>query len=207
MLGCKEISGLHAKKCKILLVEKQNTKYYLLAYATKDACEMQYNMLSLLRLRGVKVPKVVQRTDDEVLVDYVEGKTLYEELSQGPVFKVTLLAQALAKILTGFVAAIPDKRIGNVDLRSYIVKGTSLVAMDFDCVLTGTLADEVADAVCSVLSEKDVPESRKAPFVKAMVQACGVSREELAKALPEVSALLREAGKLKLTDQQILGLI
>jgi len=207
MLGCKEINGVHAKKCKIHLVEKQGTKYYLLVYASKDACEMQYNMLSLLRLRGVRVPKVVQRTEDEVLVDFVEGKTLYEELVQGPVFKVTLLAQALGKVLTAFVQAVPDKRMGNVDLRAHVVRGTSLVSMDFDCILSGTLAEEVADAICSVLAEKDVPQDRKKTFVKALAQSCGVDKAAVAEALPNISQLLREAGKLKESDQDILAML
>ena len=207
MLGCKEINGVHAKKCKIHLVEKTGTKYYLLVYASHDACEMQYNMLSLLRLRGVRVPKVVQRTEDEVLLDFVEGKTLYEELVQGPVFKVTLLAQALAKVLVGFVQAIPDKRMGNIDLRSHIVRGTSLVSMDFDCILTGNLAEEVADAICSILCEKDVPQDRKKTFIKALAADCGVDKAALEEALPQVAPILREAGKLKESDQAILALL
>lgn len=207
MVGCKEISGLHAKKCKILLVEKQGTKYFLLVYANKDACEMQYNTLSALRMRGVKVPKVVQRTDDEVLLDFVDGKTLFEELSQGPVFKVGLLAQALAKVLVAVTAAMPGRRIGNVDLRAHIVRGTSLVSMDFDCVLNGTLAEEVADAICSVLCERDVPQDRKKTFIKTLVAGTGVDKEEVKAALPEISGLLRESGKLKETDQEIAGLL
>ena len=204
MIGCKQISGIRSKKCKFLLVERQGTKYYLLAYAKPNACEMQYNTLRNLRLRGLRVPKVVQMADNEVLLDYIEGTTLYEEIATGPVFKFSMLATSLAKFMQDFCAAVPDKRMGDVDFRCYIARGSIVYGMDCDCVITGTYAEEIADAVCSLLAEPKLPQDRKVSFCRFLYQASHVSREEMDAALDSIVPLCAD---LKMSKADILKAI
>ena len=189
MIGCKEISGIRSKKCKFLLVERQGNKHYLLVYAKPAACEMQYNTLRLMRLKAMRVPKVVQMADNEILLDYIEGNTLYEEIAAGPVFKFSMLATALAKFLQEFCANVPDKRMGDVDFRSYVVRGSVIYGFDFDCVITGTYAEEIADAICSLLSEPKISRDRQLAFLRPLYLASGLSKEELSAALDEIMPL------------------
>ena len=204
MIGCKEISGIRSKKCKFLLVERQGTKYYLLAYAKPAACEMQYNTLRNLRLRSMRVPKVVQMADNEILLDYIEGATLYEEIASGPVFKFAMLAAALAKFMQDFCTYVPDKRMGDVDFRCYIVRGSVVYGLDCDCVITGTYAEEIADAICSLMAEPKVPQDRKSAFCRYLYQASHVSREEIDAALEGIVPFVAD---LKMSKADILNAI
>ena len=188
MIGCKEISGIRSKKCKFLLVERQGPKHYLLAYAKAAPCEMQYNTLRLMRLRSMRVPKVIQMADNEILLEYVEGATLYEEVAQGPVFKFAMLATALDKVLQDFCTYNPGKRMGDIDLRGYIVRGSAIYTMDFDCIINGTYAEAVADAICAVLSE-NIPRELQLPFVRYLYTSAHLSREEMESALNEIMPL------------------
>jgi len=189
MIGCKEISGIRSKKCKFLLVERQGTKHYLLVYAKPAACEMQYNTLRMMRLRAMRVPKVVQMADNEILLDYIEGNTLYEEVSAGPVFKFAMLASSLAKFMQDFCTYNPDKRMGDIDLRGYIVRGSIIYGFDFDCIITGTYAEEIADAICSIVSEPKIAKDRQLSFSRYLYQASGLSKEELTAALDAIIPL------------------
>ncbi len=204
MIGCKEISGIRSKKCKFLLVERQGTKYYLLAYAKPAACEMQYNTLRNLRLRAMRVPKVVQMADNEVLLDYIEGSTLYEEISAGPVFKFAMLAAGMAKFMQDFCQNVPGKRMGDVDYRLYVVRGSVVYGLDCDCVISGTYAEEIADALCSLLAEPKVPKDRQIAFCRYLYQASGVSKEDLSAALDEIVPI---AANLSMTKEEILKAI
>lgn len=201
MIGCKEISGIRSKKCKFLLVERQGTKYYLLAYATAPACEMEYNTLRLVRMRQLRVPKPVQMADNEILLDYVEGATLYEEICSGPTFKFSMLATSLAKYMKDFCDIMPGKRMGDVDLRGYIARGAMLYGMDFDCIISGTYAEEVADAICSVLGEDQISKDRKIAFCHNFYRASGVPLEELSAALDQIMPLCRG---LAMTKEELL---
>ena len=189
MIGCKEISGIRSKKCKFLLVERQGNKHYLLVYAKPSACEMQYNTLRLMRLRAMRVPKVVQMADNEILLDFIEGNTLYEEIAGGPVFKFAMLAGALAKFMQDFCTYTPDKRMGDVDFRSYIVRGSVIYGFDFDCVITGTYAEEIADAICSLLAEPKVSRDRQLSFARYLYLASKLSKEDITAALDEIMPL------------------
>lgn len=189
MIGCKEISGIRAKKCKLQLVERQGNKHYLLVYARSGPCAMQYDMLRTMRLRGMRVPKVVQMTDNELLLDFIEGGTLYEEVTTGPVFKFSMLATALAKMLQDFCNYVPGKRMGDIDLRSYIVRGSVLFGMDFDCIITGTYAEAVADAMCAVVSESQIPADRRTSFCRYLYAASKIGRDEMEAALDQIMPL------------------
>lgn len=183
MIGCKEISGIRSKKCKFLLVERQGNKHYLLVYAKAAPCELQYNTLRLMRLRGMRVPKVVQMADNEILLEYIEGPTLYEEVASGPVFKFSMLATALAKTLQEFSNNTPDKRIGDIDLRGYIVRGSLIYCLDFDCIITGTYAEALADAICSVAAEEGIAKDRRLSFARYLVANSGLAKDTVAAAL------------------------
>jgi hypothetical protein len=189
MIGCKEISGIRSKKCKFLLVERQGNRHYLLVYAKSAACEMQYNTLRMMRLRAMRVPKVVQMADNEILLDYIEGNTLYEDISAGAVFKFSMLATALAKFLQDFCTYNPDKRMGDIDLRSYIVRGSVLYGFDFDCIIKGTYAEAIADAVCSVLSEPKIAKDRQLAFCRHLYLASHLTKEEMVAALDAIMPL------------------
>lgn len=189
MIGCKEISGIRSKKCKFLLVERQGNRHYLLVYAKSAPCEMQYNYLRLMRLRSMRVPKVIQMADNEILLDYVEGSTLYEEVASGPLFKFAMLASALCKVLQDFSTYNPDKRVGDVDLRGYVVRGSVLYSMDFDCIITGTYAEAVADAICSVLGEAGIAKDRQLSFVRYLYTSSQLGKEDMAAALDTVLPL------------------
>ena len=203
MLGCKEISSVRNKKCKMIMVEKQGQPYILLAYLNRSTVEMEYRTLHMARRGGLRVPRIIQMADHEILLEYVEGKTLYEELATGPVFKVGLLAKGLAKLLKDAAALLDGWTVANVDLRSYIVAGTVLYSFDFDCMVTGSYCETVADAVLSVFCEPKIPQDRVVSFCRTFVAAAGVDPKELRTAICMMTPILREKGLLKHTDQAI----
>ena len=183
MLGYKELFGMRLKKCKFLLVEKQGTKHFLLSFLSQDSAEMEFNTLRILRLRGMHVPKVVQMADNDILMDYIEGATMYEDLANGATFKFGMIAAAFAKMMRDVETYIPGKRVGDVDLRSYIVKGSVLYSFDFDCIISGTYAEAIADCILSVMGEKGIAKDRQISFCKQLAKASGLSKEELTAAL------------------------
>lgn len=204
MVGCKEISGIRSKKCKFQLVERQGNKHFLLVYAKSSACEMQYNTLREMRLKAMRVPKVVQMADNEILLDFIEGNTLYEELGSGPVFKFGMLASALAKFMQDFCTFNPGRRMGDVDTRSYIVRGSIIYGFDFDCIISGTYAEEIADALCSIVSEPKITKDRQLSFAKYLYAASHVPQGELSAALDEIMPL---CNGLSVTKDELLKAI
>lgn len=206
MLGCKEISSIRAKKCKAFLVERQDSKYYLLVYGNKINADMQYDMLRQLRVKGMRVPKLLNRVDNELLLEYIEGRTLYEELCTGPVFKVGMFAQGLVKTLQDFCRLMPGKRMGNIDLRGYLAKGSVLYSVDFDCIVNGTLTEAVADAIVSTLAD-EIPQDRKIAFAKAVYRAAQPDAADFDKAFGEIADLVRPGGKLKESNEALLAAI
>ncbi len=206
MLGCKEISSIRAKKCKAFLVERQDSRYYLLVYRNKVNADMQYDMLRELRVKGMRVPKLVNRNDNELLLEYIEGRTLYEELCTGPVFKVSMFAQGVVKTLEQFCRLVPGKRMGNIDLRGYLAKGSVLYCVDFDCIVSGTFVEAVADAVVSTLTD-EIPQDRKMAFAKALYKAAQPDKDAFDKAFAEIADLVRQGGKLKESNEVLLAAI
>lgn len=189
LLGYKELFGMPLKKCKFYLVEKQGTKHFLLSYLNQNSAEMEYNTTRILRLRGMHIPKVVQMADNDIVLDYVEGVTMYEDLANGATFKFGMIAAAFAKMMRDVETYIPGKRVGNVDLRSYIVKGSVLYSFDFDCIITGTYVEAIADCILAVMSEKGIAKERQASFCKQLVKASGADKEELTTALQSLIPL------------------
>ena len=183
MLGYKELFEMRLKKCKFFLVEKQGCKYFLLSYLNHNSAEMEYNTVRVLHLRKMHVPKIVQMADNDLILDYVEGSTMYEDLAQGATFKFGMIATAFVKMMREFETYFPGKRVGNVDLRGYIVKGSLLYSFDFDCIISGGVLDTVADCILAVMAEKGIAKERQVAFCRLLAKASGADKSAMKQAL------------------------
>lgn len=204
MLGYKELFGMRLKKCKFNLVEKQGTKYFLLSFINLNSAQMEYNTVRVLHLRNMHVPKIVQMADNDIVLDYIEGVTLYEDLATGATFKFGMIATAFVKMMREFQTYFPGKRVGDVDLRAYIVKGSLLYSFDFDCIISGTVAEAIADAILAVMGDKGISRDRQVAFCKLLVKASGESTDTLKEALQR---LLPLCTGVSLTPDQLFAAI
>ena len=199
MLGYKELFEMRLKKCKFFLVEKQGTKHFLLSYLSQPVADLEYNNLRILKLRYMHVPKLVQRADNDIVTEYIEGATLYEDLAKGATFKFGMIATSFAKMMRDFSDNFAGKRVGNIDLRAYIVKGSLLYSFDFDCVINGTPCEAIADCILSVFGESGIAKERQIAFCKLLAKASGESADDLKAALGELLPLCPQV-KWKLDD-------
>ncbi len=179
MEGYRELDRFTSRSNKVSIVEKADTKtqYILKLYPNHMLLEKELRVMRFLQGK-LRVPKVVKATDRELLLEYVNGRTVLQELIDGPMFKVNMLAGSFATYLKE-LAEITQGVLEEVILCNYIMKGSLIYGYDFvtldegDKLDQGEYEDMIADVVSSVLLEKRIIDMRKSIFIREFLRNIG----------------------------------
>lgn len=176
MEGYREIERFSNKKIKISIVENisTKTKNILKMYPTHAILELETDWLNKLRGNpNCRVPKIVKSLDRELLLEYISGDTLLKELIAGPMFKINILAGALAKYLKSFYESSGGYIIDNINLNGYIFRGGLLNGFDFVNTSEGELGEMASEVIAEVLCTIELPDIRKQMFIREFLRVYG----------------------------------
>ena len=197
MDGYKDLERFAAGMCKVAFVEKMETKErYLLKLYPNHYC-LEGDVKWIRSLEGkVRVPKIIKNSDRELLMENVVGRTVGQELVDGPAFKLSMLAGYFLKMLNDFYTATEGAVIVKINFNCYIMKGANVYAFDFvDVSEHGTVDDMIAETIVEVLLDEKITDMRKAMFVREMMRVNGTPiLQYKEKCLSLLSAYIEERG-------------
>lgn len=179
MDGYRELDRFTSRNNKVSIVEKVDTKtkYILKLYPNHMLLEKELRVMRSVQGK-LRIPKVIKATDRELLLEFVNGRTVLQELIDGPMFKVNMLAGSFAKYLKE-LAEETHGALEEVSLCNYIMKGSIIYGYDFvtldegDTLDQGEYEDMIADVIALVLLEKRIVDMRKSVFVREFLRNIG----------------------------------
>ena len=173
MDGYKDIERFSAGVCKVAFVEKtENKERYLLKIYPNHYC-LVADMERIRSFEGTKfrVPKIIKASDREMLMENVAGRTVGQELVDGPMFKIQMLAGNFLKVLKEFYEVTEGAVIDRINFNSYIMKVALIYSFDFvEVSEKGDFDDMVAETIAEVLIDEKIADMRKALFVREFMR-------------------------------------
>lgn len=179
MEGYRELDRFTSRSNKVSIVEKVDTKtqYILKLYPNHLLLEKELRVLRSLQGK-LRVPKIIKATDRELLLEYSGGRTVLQELIDGPMFKVNMLAGSFATYLKE-LAESTHGALEEVSLCNYNMKGSLIYGYDFVSLDEKDELDQdeyenmIADVMASVLLEKRINDMRKSIFIREFLRNIG----------------------------------
>lgn len=176
MEGYRELDRFMSRNNKLSIVEKVDTKtkYILKLYPNHMLLEKELRVMRSVQGK-LRTPKVIKATDRELLLEFVGGRSVLQELIDGPMFKVNMLAGSFAKYLKD-LAEISHGALEEVALCNYSMKGAFIYGYDFvtldesDELDNGEYEDMIAYVLASVLLEKKIVDMRKSIFIREFLK-------------------------------------
>ena len=175
MDGYKDIERFSAGVSKVAFVEKvENKERYLLKIYPNHYC-LVADMEMIRSLEGkFRVPKIIKASDRELLMENIVGRTVGQELEDGPMFKIQMLAGNFLQMLKSFHEVTEGAVIERINFHSYVVKVAIIYAFDFVEVSEhGELDDMIAETIAEVLIDSKIADMRKALFVREFMRVNG----------------------------------
>ena len=175
MDGYKDIERFTAHQSKVAFVEKtENKERYILKIYPNHYCLVS-DMEHIRSYEGkIRTPKIIKASDREMLMENIQGRTLGQELIDGPMFKINMMAGNFLKWLKDFYTITEGSIIEKIGLHCYIVKSTNIYAFDFvDVAEKGEFDDMLAELVAEVLLNDKISDMRKSMFVRELMRVNG----------------------------------
>lgn len=179
MEGYRELDRFTSRSNKVSIVEKVDTKtqYILKLYPNHLLLEKELRVLRSLQGK-LRVPKIIKATDRELLLEYSGGRTVLQELIDGPMFKVNMLAGSFATYLKELAestrGALEEVSLCNYNMKGSLIYGYDFVSLDEkDELDQDEYENMIADVMASVLLEKRINDMRKSIFIREFLRNIG----------------------------------
>jgi|GEM_PF-4172977 hypothetical protein len=172
MDGYRDIERFTAHQSKVAFVEKvENKERYILKIYPNHYCLVS-DMEHIRSYEGkIRVPKIIKASDREMLMENITGRTLGQELIDGPMFKINMIAGYFLKWIKDFHEATEGAIIEKISFHSYIVKSTNIYAFDFvDVEEKGDIDDMIAEVIAEILLDEKISDVRKSMFVREFMR-------------------------------------
>lgn len=176
MKGYRTISRLNEMPVGIYMVENidDGDRYILKHYPSVSAKNAElYWFDKLMGNKNFHISKVIKNDDQDILIEYSGGNTLLHDIAKGPIFRLSVLAEFLARYLKAFYSESGGFVLDEMDLSGYIQKGGLFIAFDFVSARMGLENELVAEVVASVLVNRNIADNRKQIFIRELVKAFG----------------------------------
>lgn len=176
MEGYREIERFNEKSVKISIVENVTNKIrnIIKLYPNHAILEIEVRWLQkFAKSTTVRVPKVIRSEDRELLLEYISGRTLLQELIDGAMFKVNMMAGALARYLKAFYVESKGYVFDEMNLHGYVMRGGLLSGMDFVTARPGSEDELAAETIASVLVDTRISDVRKQLFIREFLRIFG----------------------------------
>lgn len=176
MEGYNEIERFSNKKVKISIVENISTKTKNILKLYPNHAILELEMDWFQKLRGntnCRVPKVVKAIDRELLLENVGADTLLKDITEGAMFKINMLAGALARYLKSFHEVSGGYVLDEINLNGYIFRGGLLNGFDFVTARIGEESELASETIAEILCNTNLPDIRKQMFIREFLRVFG----------------------------------
>lgn len=123
------IQKFDSKKNKVFLVERNNEKIVKKVFSTKESFEKELSILTLLQ--GSNVPKLISFKENEILMEYIEGKTLLDSLLCSEIDDIEIVAELLIECINSNYKTL-NAYPNDLNFRNFIIKNNTCFAIDFE---------------------------------------------------------------------------
>lgn len=178
MEGYREIERFNEKRVKISIVESiaSGVKNIVKIYPSSTLLKVETAWLQKFAKNAtVRVPKVIRTDDHEILLEYISGRTLLQELIDGAMFKVNMLAGLFAKYIKAFFEESGGYVFDEMNLHGYIMRGGLLNGFDFVSARPGVVEELPAETIATVLVDTRISDNRKQLFIREFLRVFGGS--------------------------------
>lgn len=178
MEGYREIERFNEKRVKISVVESVSSgvKNIVKLYPNSVALRAETVWLQkFAKSPTVRVPKIIRAEDHEILLEYISGRTLLQELIDGAMFKVNMLAGLLARYERAFFEESGGYVFDEMNLHGYIMRGGLLNGFDFVSARPGVIEELPSETVATVLVDTRISDVRKQLFIREFMRIFGGS--------------------------------
>lgn len=146
----------YSKKNNVYLVRTSSGRYVIKEYMENSSAEREEGIYKILISNGVPVPNLVYWFRDYIIMEYIEGRTLLDELcaAEEGLNSIDALLSNFTIWLKRFYSVTRDAYgfqmiMGDVNLRNFIVKD-EFYGIDFEEFHRGNI-EEDAGRICAFL--------------------------------------------------------
>lgn len=172
------INRLNEMPVGIYLVENNENggKYILKRYPSVTAKNAEmYWFGKLCSSKAMHLNKIIKIEELEILIEYMGGNTLLQDIAEGPLFRLKILAEYLASYLKEFYSVSNGFVLDEMDLSGYIQKGGLFIVFDFVSARKGEETELASETIATILVNSSIADNRKQIFIREFVNAFGGS--------------------------------
>ncbi len=172
------IKQLNEMPVGIYLIENTENggRYILKRYPSATAKNAElYWFDKLCGSKAMNLNKIIKTEELEIIIEYMGGNTLLQDIAEGPLFRLKVLAEYLARYLKEFYSVSNGFVLDEMDLCGYIQKGGLFIVFDFVSARKGEYAELASETIATVLANSSIADNRKQIFIREFVNAFGGS--------------------------------
>lgn len=154
----KIIKKFKSKRNKVFLLKTENgNKYVFKKYREKKFLEREFEIIKKLFQKGINVPEVIYKSNDYILLEYIEGETLLsfilkKEREKADYEELNKIFQEIYSWLDGFYYVFKEDGEnlikGDVNLRNFILKNINkskpkIYGLDFENPKVGNKEEDI----------------------------------------------------------------
>ncbi|MFA6866362.1 MAG: hypothetical protein WCR54_02475 [Clostridia bacterium] len=147
---------LFSRRNKVVLNNEDGIKKIIKTYADKERCQIEYQ--TLLDLPNSLVPKVLEKGEKFICLEYIEGELLLDEFLKADTEKAKELAIKLANFINDFRTILRKKIPNDENFRNYIITKNNLYRIDLEQTSNGTLEQYLAQVISFATLHSQVDE-------------------------------------------------
>ena len=164
----------------------ENGRVHKLILSGVEAAQFETEILEKLFFAGVKVPRLLVLNKDKLIMEYVKGISLTEEIDRAEAGESCISAGVLAECITSwfasFYAVFPGKIKGDVNCRNFIVTPEACIyGVDFEDLPNGQKEIDAGRMSAFILNYNppytDYKKRLASALIDCFIVSFGVDRE------------------------------
>jgi len=175
----KIVKKFKSKRNKVFLVKTDNNKKYVLkSYRKSNFLEKELEIIKKLYKKSVNVPKIISKSNNYILMEYIKGETLLsyilsKEKEKAKYVELNEMFQEIFDWLNNFYNVFDEINIikGDVNLRNFILKKINgnkikIYGLDFENIKTGDKEEDIGKMCAFIICYKPEFSNWKKDFIK-----------------------------------------
>lgn len=144
-------------------------------FGDAEAAQHEWNVLMLLRKKGLAVPEILDLRENVLYLQYCPGSLLLDRVleleKKGDMKGLLSLCMALASWFDRFYQAVPGHIRGDVNFRNFIVSVPGIIGIDFEELPTGQKEADIGSLLAYYAAYSPAFTDRRAEGVEIMLKA------------------------------------
>jgi predicted Ser/Thr protein kinase len=123
------LKEFYSKKNKVYLVEINGEKLIKKTFSNKELCNKEFFILK--KLQGQLAPKYIDKSDNEIIMEYIDGCTFLDEIIAADDDKVAIYVRFLIENIKSVYKVI-NFYPTDLNFRNFLLKNNKCYAIDFE---------------------------------------------------------------------------